>query len=291
MRSVLDDVAPHVLLITETNVPHRDNVSYFGDGTNEAQLVYNFALPPLVLHAIATGRADALTGWASALRLPSNEVTFFNFLASHDGIGINPVRGILPQADIDALVSRVEAHGGFISYKQNQDGSRSPYEMNINYFDALSDPNAPDPLERQVARFLVAHAIMLAMPGVPGIYFHSLFGSRGDRAGAETSGIPRRINREKLTLAALEGDLADPASLRSRVLAGFGGLLRQRGSRDAFHPGGRVEVVAADPRVFALRRCAPGGGSAVLCLHNVSDERVDTLDLDPYEVRWQQEER
>jgi sucrose phosphorylase len=291
MRSVLDDVAPHVLLITETNVPHRDNVSYFGDGTNEAQLVYNFALPPLVLHAIATGRADALTGWASALRLPSNEVTFFNFLASHDGIGINPVRGILPQADIDALVRRVEAHGGFISYKQNQDGSRSPYEMNINYFDALSDPSAPEPLERQVARFLVAHAIMLAMPGVPGIYFHSLFGSRGDRAGAEASGIPRRINREKLTLAALEGDLADPASLRSRVLAGFGGLLRQRGSRDAFHPGGRVEVVAADPRVFALRRCAPGGGSAVLCLHNVSDERVDTLDLDPYEVRWQQEER
>src|SRR5690606_35016656 len=47
MRAVLDEVAPDVRLITETNVPHPDNISYFGAGTNEAQLVYNFALPPL----------------------------------------------------------------------------------------------------------------------------------------------------------------------------------------------------------------------------------------------------
>jgi sucrose phosphorylase len=106
MRAVLDEVAPDVRLITETNVPHRDNISYFGDGTNEAQLVYNFALPPLVLHSLATGNAQKLTGWAAALELPSPQTTFFNFLASHDGIGMNPARGILSQAEIDALVAR-----------------------------------------------------------------------------------------------------------------------------------------------------------------------------------------
>ena len=126
MRAVLDEVAPHVLLITETNVPHADNLSYFGDGTNEAQLVYNFALPPLVLHSFATGNAEKLTRWAQSLALPSDRVTFFNFLASHDGIGLNPARGILSDAEIDALVRRTLEHGGFISYKDMPDGSRRP---------------------------------------------------------------------------------------------------------------------------------------------------------------------
>ena len=290
MRTVLDEVAPGTLLITETNVPHADNVSYFGDGTNEAQLVYNFALPPLVLHAIATGSAEALAGWAASLRLPSDRVTFFNFLASHDGIGVNPVRGILPQAEIDAIVGRAEAHGGFVSYKHDPDGSKSPYELNVNYFDALSDPGAAEPIDTQVRRFLLAHAIMLAMPGVPGIYFHSLFGSRGDRAGAEASGIPRRINRQKLPLADLERELGDPGSLRSQVLAGLGGLLRMRSSCAAFHPAGRWEVVPSDPRVLALRRHAPEGErGSVVCLHNVSGERVAADRLEPYEVRWTRE--
>lgn len=287
MRAVLDEVAPEVLLITETNVPHRDNVAYFGDGTNEAQLVYNFALPPLVLHAIATGSAEALSRWAASLRLPSEQVTFFNFLASHDGIGINPVRGILPDREIDAMIQRVVANGGFVSYKHNADGSKSPYEANVSYFDALCDPAAADPVETQVRRFLVAHAIMLAMPGVPGIYFHSLFGSRGDRAGAEASGIARRINRQKLTLADVERDLADAGSLRSRVVHGFRQLLHQRRSRAALHPAARWEVVAGDPRVLSLRRYAPGGDAPpLLCVHNVSGERVATLGLDPYEARW-----
>ena len=112
MRAVLDVAAPEVLLITETNVPHGDNISYFGDGTNEAQLVYNFALPPLVLHSLATGNAEKLTRWAQALALPSDRVTFFNFLASHDGIGLNPARGILSDAEIDGLVGRTLKHGG-----------------------------------------------------------------------------------------------------------------------------------------------------------------------------------
>ncbi len=288
MRSVLDEVAPDVMLITETNVPHRDNVSYFGDGSDEAQLVYNFALPPLVLHSVATGNAEALAGWAATLEVPSDGVTFFNFLASHDGIGVNPVRGILTDEQIDGLVRLAPAHGGFVSYKQNPDGSRSPYELNVNYFDALSDPSADEPLDAQIGRFLVAHAMMLALPGMPGIYFHSLFGSRGDRAGAEASGIPRRVNRQKLARADLERELADPASRRSRVLHELTGLLRRRQASEAFHPAGRHEVVQGDPRVLALRRTSPDGRETVLCLHNVSGDSVEAEGdvLGPYEARW-----
>jgi len=292
MRSVLDEVAPEVLLITETNVPHRDNVSYFGDGTDEAQLVYNFALPPLVLHALTTGSAEALGRWAGSLVLPSDRVTFFNFLASHDGIGVNPVRGILAQGEIDALVALARDRGGFVSEKQNPDGSRSPYELNINYFDALSDPAAGEPEQVQVSRFVAAHAIMLALPGTPGIYVHSLFGSRGDRAGADASGIPRRINRQRFVRADLERELADPSSCRARVLYELKALLRRRQASAAFHPTARHDVLDLDPRVLAIRRTAPGGRERMLCLHNVSAERValpQALPLEPYEVRWEPE--
>lgn len=298
MRAVLDAVAPRVRLITETNVPHADNISYFGDGTNEAQLVYNFALPPLVLHSIATGNAEKLTGWAAALELPSDRTTFFNFLASHDGIGMNPARGILSQAEIDALVARATAHGGFVSYKHNSDGTKSPYELNITYFDALSNPAAHESEELQIKRFLVAHAIMFSIVGVPGIYFHSLFGSRNDRAGAEVSGINRRINRQKLLRAELEFGLADQESLRARVFSGLARLLGLRRASPAFAPPARQRMLELDARVFAIVRETADGVERVRCLHNVSADIVTlgavgelktALVLQPYEVRWERQ--
>lgn len=274
MRAVLDEVAPHVQLITETNVPHLDNISYFGDGTNEAQLVYNFALPPLVLHALLRGDARHLTRWATTLKAPSKETSFFNFLASHDGIGLNPARGILPAEEIDFLVERCDAHGGFINYKNNADGSKSPYEMNIVYFDAMNDPAADDSLETQVNRFMVAQAILLSLAGVPGIYFHSLFGSRNDREAALTSGINRRINRRKLTLAGLDADLAEEHGLRTCVFERYRVLLKSRRSHPAFNPHAAQKVFDADRRLFGLLRIAVGECGWVLCLHNVTNARV-----------------
>jgi sucrose phosphorylase len=268
LRSVLDEVAPHVRLITETNVPHEQNISYFGDGTNEAQLVYNFALPPLVLHTLYTSDAGVLTSWAAGLRLPSDKVTFFNFLASHDGIGLNPVRGLLPDSAIDQMVQRVLNSGGFVSYKQNADGSQSPYELNINYFDALSDQNDGEQIERQIGRFMAAQAILLSLLGMPGIYFHSLFGSRGWPQGVALTGMNRSINRQKLNKADLERDLADESSLRRKVFNRYSQLLRVRGSLPAFDPHGEQFVLEMDPAIFAVLR--KSGSQQVLCLQNVS---------------------
>lgn len=272
LRSILDRVAPHVRLITETNVPHQENVSYFGDGHNEAQLVYNFALPPLVLHAIHRGTARVLTEWAAGLSLPSEQVTFFNFLASHDGIGLNPARGILPESEIEALMEECLAHGGLVSYKTNPDSSRSPYEININFFDALSDPHSKEPLVGQIDRFMAAQAIMLAMVGVPGIYFHSLFGSRGWPEGAEASGRARTINRQKLKLAHLERELDRVGSLRRLVFDRYTGLLRARALSPAFSPYGVQSAFYCGEAVFALLRLSRDGIEQVLCLHNVSSQ-------------------
>ncbi|HEY3311321.1 MAG TPA: sugar phosphorylase [Anaerolineales bacterium] len=269
-RAALDEAAPHVRLITETNVPHLDNIAYFGDGSNEAQLVYNFALPPLVLHTLQSADASALSRWAAGLRLPSEKVTFFNFLASHDGIGLNPLRGILPESEIIALVQRTLQHGGRVNYKHNPDGSQSPYELNINYFDALSDPQGDEPLETQVGRFMAAQAILLSLVGLPGLYFHSLFGSRGWQAGPELTGMNRSINRQKLTRAELEKQLSTPGSLRAEVFRRYAALLRARASCEAFDPFGTQTVLDCSKPVFALLR--QGYGVRALCLQNVSSE-------------------
>ncbi len=274
-RAVLDAVAPHVILVTETNVPHAENVSYFGDGEDEAQMVYQFPLPPLVLHAILSGDAARLSAWAAGLRTPSASTTFFNFLASHDGIGLRPVEGILSPAQVQMLVERTLAHGGYVSYKDNPDGSRSVYELNISYFDALSDPAGGEPLDLQVGRFLLSQAIMLSLAGVPGIYVHSLFGSRSWREGVERTGRHRSINREKFSRQALERELADPASLRHRVFYPYLRLVRARTAHPAFHPQGEQRVIEVHPAIFALLRTAPGGGSRVLCLHNLSAQAQD----------------
>jgi len=292
LRAVLDDVAPHVRLITETNVSHAENISYFGDGENEAQLVYNFALPPLVLHTFRTGDASLLSQWASRLTPPSDRTTFFNFLASHDGIGLNPARDFLSPVEIQALIEQTLDHNGLISYMQNMDGTHSPYELNINFFDALSHPSGDEPLDVQISRFMAAQAIMLSLRGIPGIYFHSLFGSRNWLEGVKVTQHNRTINRQKLELTELERQLADPNSLRLQVFSRFRSLLVLRSGSAAFHPNGGQEVLEAGRGVFAVLRTSPDGLHNFLCLQNVTAQvqAVSILNtvrtLEPYQTLW-----
>ncbi len=277
-RDVLDYVAPSVVVITETNVPHHENVSYFGDGTNEAQLVYQFTLPPLLAHTIATGNAVTLSQWAAGVESVSAQTTFFNFTASHDGIGVRPVEGILSPGEIDALVNRARAHGGDVSFKNNGDGTRSPYELNVNYFDMLSDPAGGEPLELQAKRFLASQAIQLAFAGVPGIYLHSLLGSRNWNEGVTQTGRLRSINREKLQRTAVEAELNDPSSLRSRVFYAYRALILRRIGEKAFHPNSPQQVLSLHPAAFTLLRTTPEGSEHIVALHNISQETI-TVDL------------
>ncbi len=271
-RAVFDAVAPGVLIITETNVPHRENVSYFGNGYDEAQLVYNFALPPLVLHTFHTGNAQKLSEWAATLETPSDATTFFNFIASHDGIGVLPAKGILTDAEIQALVERTFAHGGLVSYRALPDGGKSVYELNITLYDALNDPAHPN-MEKDVRRFLASQVIMLALAGIPGIYVHSLFGSRNCHRCVRERGYPRAINREKFTREAAERMIHDATLHSYHVFHGYMNLLKVRRGEPAFHPNATQQVLRVDDRVFVVIR-RPAQGRPVITLVNVTDNHV-----------------
>jgi len=272
MRDVLHEVAPEVIIITETNVPHHENISYFGSGDDEAQMVYNFALPPLLLNSIVHGNTKKLTDWANTLELPSNKVCFFNFTASHDGIGLRPVKGILTDNEINDIVQNVENNGGLVSYRAESDGTKTPYELNCSYIDALTHPSEDQVL--RVKRMLVTQATILAMPGVPGIYFHSLVGSQNYKDGVKHSGINRTINREKYNIDWLETELSKLGSLPKTIFDTFKRMISIRINEEAFNPFGEFNFITLDERIFAIEQFNIEKTTRILALHNYSNETV-----------------
>lgn len=265
-RTLLNHFSPNTQIITETNVPHKENISYLGDGHNEANQVYQFPLPPLVLFSFIQENTQKLAEWASTIHALSDEATFFNFLASHDGIGMRPVEGILDDAERETIVERVLNNQGKVSYKSNPDGSQTVYELNINYGDALRSSEDTDQLAAK--KLIAAHNILLSFVGVPAIYYHSIFGSRGDLQGVEESGINRRINRQKIETKQLATEL-DIDSYRKTVYEGITRLLKERQNYEAFSPYGEQEVLHLDEQVFALKRTAKDG-SEIISLTNVT---------------------
>ncbi len=197
-RVLVDHIAPGARLLTETNVPHAENISYFGDGHDEANLVYQFALPPLVLHSFVAESTARLSAWARGVGPVSDTATWFNFLASHDGIGLRATEGILDDQERAELVERTRSHGGRVSWARHPDGSRSVYELNLSYLDALCTVEEAHDPATLTAKALAAHSILFAFLGVPAVYYHSLVGSPPDLEGMVTSRINRRINRAVL---------------------------------------------------------------------------------------------
>jgi len=272
IREVLHEVAPEVIIITETNVPHHENVSYFGSGADEAQMVYNFALPPLLVHSIQNENTETLTSWAKTLTLPSDKVCFFNFTASHDGIGMRPIKGILSDEELYAMVDKVKEHGGLVSYRAESDGSQTPYELNCSYIDALTHPDEEDQI--RFKRMLLAQATVLVMPGVPGVYFHSLVGSRNYHDGVKHSGSNRTINREKYNFDWLEKELSAQGSLAKKMLDSYKRLISIRINEKSFNPFGDFEFLDLDERLFVVDQISRDNKERILAIHNFSNEEV-----------------
>lgn len=259
LRSIIDNVAPGTVIITETNVPHKDNIAYFGEGDDEAHMVYQFSLPPLVLHAVQKQNVEALCQWAQSLSLPSGKTTWFNFLASHDGIGLNPLRGLLPESEILELVEALQQEGALVNWKNNPDGTRSPYEIKVTYMDALSRRESSD--EERCARFILAHAILLSFPGVPAIYIQSILGSRNDYAGVEKLGYNRAINRKKYHSEEITRELNDEATLRHAVYHELSRLITLRRSHNEFHPDNNFTIDTVNSSVMRIQRSNVGEGA------------------------------
>lgn len=302
-KEAIKTLTDNLYIITETNVPHKENISYFGNGEDEADLVYNFTLAPLLVYSIMKENVEVFTNWAQSLKFPSNKVCFFNFTASHDGIGMRPLQNIISDEEIRQLAQRTEKHGGLVGYKNNGDGTQSPYELNCNYMDLLSNPNEDD--DTRLAKMMLTQSLMLAFPGVPGIYFHSFVGSRNYYKGVEESGIKRRINREKLEYAKLVTELNTTDSLRNKVFNSYKKLLAIRKQEQAFNPFGKAEYFKFEnDKVFVIKRSFKN--DIVYGIYNFSNQPVKLVslelevfdlllakevkenfwDIDPYQFLW-----
>lgn len=257
LRAILDAVAPRVALVTETNIPHEENVRYFGDGADEAQMVYNFALPALVLHTFHAGDSRRLTDWAGTLEPASESATYLNFLDSHDGIPLVPVRGILDQDEVGSMIERVQEHGGLVSYRRDPQGQDSPYELNATWYDALNPPDSGESVDLQVDRYIASRSIALVLRGVPGVYLPGLVGSKNDLEAVLDDGVTRSINRRTICEVCLFRRCSDPDSSSYKVAHRFGELLERRIETPAFHPNGAQRILRGSDGVLRRRPGPP----------------------------------
>ncbi len=272
IRTLIELHTHNAILITETNIPNHENLSYFGNA-NEAHAVYNFSLPPLLCHAMMTGNSQALKQWQMTMP-PAQEGTFyFNFLASHDGIGLRPAEGLLNENDIGTLVNAAQSFGGRISWRTADNGQNKPYEINITLFDAMQG-TAKGPDQWQIQRFVCAHAIMLSLEGVPAFYIHSLFGTNNHYQGVELSSQNRAINRYKWDRPTLETALADSGSHHSKVFSELKHLIQLRTKQSAFHPNATQFTLHLGDELFGFWRQSLKRDQSIFCIHNISDKEM-----------------
>ncbi|MDP7653205.1 MAG: alpha-amylase family glycosyl hydrolase [Candidatus Marinimicrobia bacterium] len=273
-RDILDLVAPHVSIITETNIPHKDNISYFGNGSDEAHMVYNFALPPLVLHTFYTKDTTRLNEWAESLKPPSETTAYFNFLDSHDGVGLMAVKDLLSHDEIQFIIRRAREHGGYISYKTDKDGQEVPYEINITWFNALCREDGTPHTDLQVDIFIASRAMALALQGVPGIYLHSFFGTRNDIDVVSCPISKREVNRKALDYNTLTKAIDDPDTLTSKIIRKLNSIISLRTKQSAFHPNGAQKILKVKPEIFAVLRTSPNEDQHILSLINITDDEI-----------------
>jgi sucrose phosphorylase len=275
-RTLLEHRSPRAALITETNVPSPENLSYLGAG-DEAHLVYNFSLPPLVVDALLSGDASTLTQWLAALPSLPAGTTLFNFLTSHDGIGVRPAEGILSSERIEGLVAACSAAGGLHGTYDTPSGPR-PYELNVALWKLLSAPDSP--VDPGPNRFVCAHAIMASLAGVPAVYLNTLVAASNDTATAERTGQRRDINRGRMHLDDVRAVLRDESSPQGRASRAIRDLLAVRRTRQAFHPEARQVVHRVDDRCLCVERIG-ADGDTVVAFANVS---ADTVVIEPTSV-------
>ena len=271
LRELMELAAPQSVLLTETNLPPLQNRSYFGD-SDEAHMVYQFSLAPLLLHGLFRGNSRYLYAWARGGCVAPLGCTFLNFTASHDGVGLRPLEGLLPDAELALLLNGMQEFGALISSRTKPDGTEAPYEINIGYFDALSGTW----LGRdcwQVARFLLAQTLMLGLRGIPALYIHSLLATPNDYDGVKATGRARAINRRSLQYDELSEQLADDASSQSRVFRELRRRLELRKEQPVFHPDARQEVIPVGDSLFAFWRYSLDGSQRLLAVHNMTDQQ------------------
>jgi sucrose phosphorylase len=269
-RTLIECAQSDAIVITETNVPNTENLSYFGN-SDEAHAIYNFSLPPLLIHSLLTGSSQHLRAWMMSMPPAAAGTTYFNFIASHDGIGLRPVEGLLSESDLEQLVTTLESFGGLISRRQSGEEESRAYEVNIALFDALSG-TVKGTDELGLERFICAHAIMLGLEGVPAFYLHSLLGTQNDVERVRHTGHNRAINRHQWQLSDLAAALDNSRSSHHRVLAALQKLIELRKQQLAFHPNATQFTLNLGDPLFGFWRQSTDRRQSIFCVYNVSDQ-------------------
>ncbi len=287
-RTLVEVLEPGAILLTETNVPHAENISYFDEG-DEANMVYQFSLPPLILHAIMRQTTEYLTPWARSLEresLPPG-CTYLNFTASHDGVGLRPLEGIVPETEVNALLDMMRKRGGYVSMRATTEGRDRPYELNISFFDAFAaEDDDVDPW--RIARFMLSQTLPLAFRGIPAVYFNALGATPNDPLGVERTGMTRSINRRKWDGSELERLIDLPLTDTGQVFPEYVRRLRIRRGIKAFHPDAPQRVLEMPDGIFALERVSLDGMQRIFALHNITGRPVslDISSLGDASTRW-----
>ncbi|WP_296405820.1 sugar phosphorylase [Psychrobacter sp.] len=269
LRTLIEHVDPSIIIITETNIPNQENLTYFGNA-NEAHGIYNFSLPPLLLYTLASGDCTYLISWMLSMPPTQNGTVYFNFIASHDGIGLRPAEGLLDENEIIKLVDQMLIFGGKVSERILEDGTQKPYEINITLFDALQGTfKGVD--SYQIDRFICAQSIMLGMEGIPGIYIHSLLATPNDYANVAYTGRNRSINRHRWDLHELQSLLEDSNSSQYIVNKQLDKLIKIRKLQPAFHPNAAQYTLQLGSQIFGYWRQSLTGKQSIFCISNISD--------------------
>ncbi len=272
LRILLNNLISDGLLITETNVPQRENLSYLVP-EDEAHMAYNFPLPPILLEAIITSKADILNSWIfNWPKLPVN-TTLFNFTASHDGVGLRALEGLMNEKRIKDLLINCEKRGGLVSHRRLSNGDDKPYELNISWWSAMEDSGI-DSNRYQYERFLFTQLLVLALKGVPAFYLPALMASENDIKSFSLTGQRRDLNREKFDYESLTSILDNPESNANKNLAYLKNAMNIRSNLKQFHPDSQMECLSYGRcDIVVIKRGK--GRESVYTIHNITENKIN----------------
>lgn len=270
LRTLIEHVEPQAVIITETNIPNTQNLTYFGNA-NEAHCIYNFSLPPLLVNTLITGNCLYLKRWLMSMPPAQNGTCYFNFIASHDGIGLRPAEGLLSDQELNSLIQTMQNFGGRVSWRTSETGEQKAYEINIALYDALQGTTKGED-KWGLERFLCAHAIMFGLEGIPGIYIHSMLGTRNDYEKLKHTHHNRSINRHRWDYPELQEKLGLERNEHRKVLDRMLELVDIRTAQPAFHPNATQFVLHLGLQLFGFWRQSLDRKQSIFCISNITDQ-------------------
>lgn len=273
LRTLIEHTKPETVIITETNIPNTQNLTYFGNA-NEAHCIYNFSLPPLLVNSLITGNCTYLKRWLMSMPPAQNGTSYFNFIASHDGIGLRPAEGLLTDLELNTLVNTMQTFGGRVSWRTSDTGEQKAYEINIALYDALKGTTKGED-KWGLERFICAHAVMFGLEGIPGIYIHSFLATQNDYEKLKNTHHNRAINRHRWDYQLLQEQLDSNFSTHSKVLNRMLALIDIRTKQPAFHPNATQYVLHLGLQLFGFWRQSLNRKQSIFCISNISDEKVE----------------